>query len=200
MSLTAWAKYRQPADLTLDLLCAIVLFGLIALAIPQDKSHHSPNPTSRETSPQVTALQRAIIGQESGGQCSIQNRSGSRAAGLAQVMPENVTAWSQEALGRTVTLTEFLNDCQLQQQVIRFKLQQYWEEEIRAGDGDERLAVRRVASRWYSGRADLYDSSAPQFWNGDRYPSMREYTLSVLQHYLEICSNLYSNRLRTGLS
>jgi hypothetical protein len=183
MSLTAWAKYRQPADLTLDLLCAISLFGLIALAITTGKSQHSPNPTSHETSPQVAALQRAIIGQESGGQCGIQNRSGSGATGLAQVMPENVTVWSQEALGRTVTLTEFLNDCQLQQQIIRFKLQQYWDEEIRVSDGDERLAVRRVASRWYSGRADLYDSSAPQFWNGDRYPSVREYTQSVQSKY-----------------
>lgn len=138
-------------------------------------------PTQRAAKP-VQALRQAIIGQESGGQCRIQNRSGSGAAGLAQVMPENVTAWSREAIGRSVSVNEFLNDCRLQLRVIDHKLSQYWQQEQQGGR-DESAVVRRVASRWYSGRAELYDSSAPQYWNGNAYPSIRDYTLAVLEKY-----------------
>ncbi|MGV0027033.1 hypothetical protein [Phormidesmis priestleyi] len=187
MSLKVWENRRQPIDLTLDLVLAIVLFGL---AIPVLSSLDSGgvitrpvSPSPNQTSSQIKALRQAIVGQESNGNCSIQNHSGSGAAGLAQIMPENVLVWSQEALGRTVTLREFLSDCQLQLQIIDFKLNQYWHQEFQQSGGDPALAVRRTASRWYSGQGAQYDSSSPQFWNGTRYPSIRDYTLSVLNRY-----------------
>ena len=97
-------------------------------------------------------------------------------------MPENVSVWSREALGRAVSVDEFLTDCGLQRRVIDFKLTQYWQQEAQDGR-DEAAIVRHIASRWYAGRADLFDSAAPQYWHGQPYPSIRDYTLAVLERY-----------------
>ncbi len=45
------------------------------------------------------------------------------------------------------------------------------------------IAIRRAASIWYSGRGDLYDDGRPQYSNGRRYPSIREYTTDILNRY-----------------
>ena len=186
VSLEAWARHKEPADLTLDLVLALILF---ALAIPILSDIYagkaaapvaSPKATQK-ASTQIAALRQAIVGQESGGHCETTNHSGSGAAGLAQVMPENIAAWSREAIGREVSLSEFLKDCGLQVRVVDFKLAQYWQEE--AQTANESMIVRRVAARWYAGRATLYDSAAPQYWNGTSYPSVRDYTLLVLERY-----------------
>lgn len=72
MSLTAWARQKQPIDLTADLVLALVLF---ALALPLLMSLDSKNtpaapPAPGAGDPQLTkpvqALRQAIIGQESG--------------------------------------------------------------------------------------------------------------------------------------
>ena len=187
MSLTAWARQKQPIDLTADLVLALALFALaipLLMSLGNSTATLAPAPTEgdRVTAKPVQALRQAIIGQESGGRCRIQNHSGSGAAGLAQVMPENVSAWSREALGRSVSVEEFLTDCALQRRVIDFKLTQYWQQEAQDGR-DEGAIVRRIASRWYAGRADLFDAAAPQYWNGQPYPSIRDYTLAVLERY-----------------
>lgn len=187
MSLTAWARRKPASDLTADLVLALVLF---ALAIPLLMSLNGngtvslpmPVPSTTKPAKPVQALRQAIIGQESGGQCNVQNHSGSGAAGLAQMMPENVTTWSREAIGRTVSVNEFLKDCHLQLRVIDYKLGQYWQQEGQSST-DEATIVRRVAAKWYAGNADLYDSTAPQYWNGNAYPSIHDYTHSVLQRY-----------------
>lgn len=136
MSLKAWARYKRPEDMTTDIILALVLLALavpllmslnnkgIATLAPSSSPSHDP-----KAAKPVQALRQAIIGQESNGQCSIQNKSGSGAAGLAQVMPENVSAWSREALGRSVSVSEFLKDCRLQLQVIDHKIAQYWQQE-----------------------------------------------------------------------
>ncbi len=190
MSLKAWARRQSSIDLTMDLVLAISLF---ALAIPLIMSLGGSTismPRDRDldltSSQPVQALRQAIIGQESEGRCTIQNGSGSGAAGLAQVMPENVKAWSQEAFGHPVSLNEFLSNCKLQLRLIEFKLTQYWRAESQSGTEAER--VRRVSARWYAGSGDLFDSATPQSWNGNPYPSVREYTLSVLKRYQEIVS------------
>lgn len=54
----------------------------------------------------ITALRMAIVGQESGGQSDIVNHSGSGATGLGQVMPENIAAWSQQCVGRSLSQDE----------------------------------------------------------------------------------------------
>lgn len=131
---------------------------------------------------QLKSLRRAIIGQESGANFRAVNPH-SGALGYAQVMPDNLPHWSKEALGYTVSRTEFLNDPDLQLRIIDYKLNQYWQQSQTASGGDEDLTVLRVAAWWYSGKPDLYTSTQAQFYQGYRYPSIAEYSLAVLQRY-----------------
>jgi hypothetical protein len=141
-----------------------------------------PSSTSPSTPPQVIALRRAIIGQESGANFRAVNRH-SGALGYGQVMPANIPSWTKEALGYSITASEFLNSPDLQLQVIDFKLNQYWQAALLASNGDEAIAVRRVASHWYSGKPYRYNSTRASYYSGHRYPSVAEYTLAILQRY-----------------
>lgn len=131
---------------------------------------------------EVLYLRLAIIGQESNGKYQAVNRH-SGALGYGQVMPENVGPWSKEALGYAVSTQAFLQNPELQLQIIDFKLRQYWQAALAASSGNETLAVRRVASQWYSGKPQWYTSTRPQYYAGHRYPSIADYTLSVLAKY-----------------
>lgn len=131
----------------------------------------------------VQALRHAIVGQESGGDHTLLNASGSGAMGLGQVMPENLPVWSQEAFGREVSEAEFLNNPDLQIRLIDFKLQQYWDEAIQQSGGNQDEAVMRVASRWYSGDPSKFSDTTPQYWDGTPYPSIAEYSQQVLARF-----------------
>lgn len=130
----------------------------------------------------VTALRRAIVGQESGGNFRAVNPH-SGALGYGQLMPENVGPWTREALGRSLSQSEFLNSPQLQIKTIDFKLNQMLQRARQAAGGNEEVAIRRVASEWYSGRQDLYNDTRPQSYGGGSYPSIAEYTSSVYSKY-----------------
>ncbi|MBD2100475.1 transglycosylase SLT domain-containing protein [Leptolyngbya sp. FACHB-261] len=138
----------------------------------------SPEPIANPT----IALRNAIIEQESNGHFWIVN-SDSGALGIGQVMPENLKAWSEEALGYSISKEEFLKNPQLQTQIIDYKLAQYWQRALRDSGGKPEESVRRVASQWYSGDPNLYESTTPQFYNGQVYPSVANYTLAVLEKY-----------------
>ena len=138
--------------------------------------------TKAENDRSLAALYRAIVGQESGGDSkSINPDSG--AVGYGQVMPENIPTWSQEALGVVLTPAQFKASPLLQQRVIQYKLGQYWRDALDRAAGDEALAVKIVASRWYSGNPDFYRSTTPQYTQGNRYPSGQEYATQVLARY-----------------
>lgn len=129
----------------------------------------------------VDALRRAIIGQESAGNFQAINPD-SGALGYGQVMPANLPSWSRAALGREIGRDEFLSSPELQIEIINHKLTEYLNAEIAAGHSEE-IAIRRVASRWYSGRGDLYANTRPQYYGRRRYLSISQYTLSILRKY-----------------
>lgn len=146
-------------------------------------SQHQPAPI---VSP-VDALSRAIIARESTDNYKSLNPH-SQALGLAQVMPANISAWSQEALGYRVSVDKFLNNPDLQKQIINYKLGQYWQQALVESNGDEELAVLKVASHWYSGDSNLHKSKTTQWYKGTngklhRYPSVSNYSHSILQRY-----------------
>ncbi len=155
--------------------------------LPQKVAVPSPAQVSTPAIPPVMALSQAIIGQESSANAqSLNPHSG--ALGLAQIMPANLKAWSQDILGYQITPDEFLNNRELQLKIIQHKLSEYWQEALAASDGDEAIAVLRVASYWYSGNPNLYASTVPQSYQGKngklhRYPSVAEYSNSVLKKY-----------------
>jgi hypothetical protein len=129
----------------------------------------------------IDALRQAIIGKESRGDFSAVNPD-SEALGYCQVMPENVASWTKAALGYSLSPAQFLADPDAQIATINHKLNEYVQQQLVAGHPEE-LAVRRVASMWYSGRADLYNNGRRQFYDGNEYPSIRDYTLDVWRKY-----------------
>lgn len=131
---------------------------------------------------EVLAILRAIITKESSGNYRAVNPH-SGALGFAQIMPSNLRSWSLDALGREVSRSEFLNSPSVQLQIISHRLNKYWQSALVKSNGDEALAVRMVASLWYSGKAHLFDSWTPQSYAGYRYPSIAEYTIAVLRRY-----------------
>jgi hypothetical protein len=128
-------------------------------------------------------LRVAIIGKESGGSYRAVNPD-SGALGYGQVMPSNLPSWSRAAIGREVSRQEFLDSPDIQIRVINHRLGLYLQEELAAGH-DKDTAIRRVASRWYSGRPHLYANTRRQTYGGREYPSIDSYTRDILRRYQE---------------
>lgn len=148
------------------------------------KTPASQSPTGKTTSQKVTALRRAIIGQESAGKFWLVNPD-SGALGYGQLLRVNVAPWTKAALGRALTPEEFLANPKLQIKTIDHKLNEYLKRQLAyTGGKNEELAIRRVASTWYSGNPNLWNNTRPQYSNGRRYPSIASYTRSVWKRYL----------------
>jgi hypothetical protein len=144
----------------------------------------SKPPSAKTTKQQVTALRRAIIGQESAGKFWLVNPD-SGALGYGQLLPSNVAPWTKAALGQALTPREFLANPDAQIKTIDHKLGQYLNRQLAyTGGKNQELAVRRVASTWYSGNPNLWNDPRPQYSNGRRYPSIASYTRSVWKRYL----------------
>ena len=147
----------------------------------------SPDQVSTPAITPVMALSLAIIGQESSADPqSLNPHSG--ALGLAQIMPANLSSWSQDVLGYRITRDEFMSNRELQMKIIQHKLSEYWQDAQADSGGDEAIAVLRVASYWYSGSPNRYTSTLPQSYHGKngklhRYPSIAEYSNSILKKY-----------------
>ncbi len=129
----------------------------------------------------VEKLRNAIAGQESNHDSKAVNPH-SNALGYGQVMPENIKSWTKQCLGEELTEAEFLANKSKQITVIDCKLKEALEE-VGQTTTDEDLKVRKVASIWYSGDPSLYDNPRPQTYGTGSYPSIREYTLQVLDRY-----------------
>jgi hypothetical protein len=112
----------------------------------------------------IDKIMNAIGKFESGGNYSAigpVTKSGDRAFGRYQVMGNNIGPWSEAALGRRVTTDEFLNNPQIQDQIARHRMQQYY---------DKYQDPREVASLWFSGRPmknnfsrDVLGTSVPRY-------------------------------------
>lgn len=114
------------------------------------------------------ALMRAIRSQESGGNYRAVN-SDSGALGGYQIMPFNLGPWSQAALGRSVSRSQFLNSPQIQDAIARWQLGNYLKKYGAAG----------AAVAWYGGPgavSHMYDRTT----QAHGYPSLYAYWQSVL--------------------
>lgn len=112
---------------------------------------------------------QAIVGQESGGNYGAVNRH-SGALGKYQIMPGNIASWSRAALGRSISPQQFLKTPQLQDQIARYQLQQYFNKW-----GPEGAAVA-----WYAGpgRVSSYLKGGGNKSQGS-YPTIRQYAASI---------------------
>lgn len=88
----------------------------------------------------------SITNIESGGNYEAvgpETDSGDRAYGRYQIMGANIPEWSKEALGRSITVDEFLANPQIQDQITRHQMTKSYE---KYGNLDD------VASVWFTGR------------------------------------------------
>lgn len=136
--------------------------------------------------PAVDRLYTAITGQESGGNFNAVNPH-SGALGVGQVMPANVRAWTREAaqagvIDREYSPEEFRARPDIQERVVKFKLEQYFNEGMQRY-GNEETAVRYAAAKWYSGRGENMNSTRPQYSGGQQYPSIAHYSDQVLERF-----------------
>lgn len=109
---------------------------------------------------------RAVKGQESGGNYNaVNSRTG--ASGAFQILPGNIGPWSQKYLGRRISVDEFRRSPQLQDELARAVLRDYY----------TRYGPRGAAAAWYSGspkKANDYH----RFRSNE--PSVGEYVDQVL--------------------
>lgn len=130
---------------------------------------------------EISKFRAAIIAKESGGSYTIVNPD-SGAIGIGQVMPENVGPWTQRYLGRTLTPEQFRYDPGAQDAVVNGRFRDMLADQRAAGYKGEEM-IRRAAAVWYSGRGDLWNNTTSQYYNGRRYPSIAEYTLSIWKKF-----------------
>ncbi len=126
----------------------------------------------------LNALISSIVSQESNGNYSLQHPV-SKALGMGQVLPSNLPEWTTETFGREISPEQFLASRDIQYYVIRQKLLQYYLSAIKVSNGDLHLAIRRVGAQWYSGQANLYDSTKPVATG----PSVQQYTYDILGRF-----------------
>ena len=97
-------------------------------------------------------------------------------------MPENIKEWSTQCLGTPITEKEFIESKEKQVKIIDCKLTEYLEVTAKTAQ-DQDQQIRKVASMWYSGDPTLYDNPKPQKYGAGDYPSIREYTQTVLERF-----------------
>lgn len=102
------------------------------------------------TPEQLKKLQESIGQFESSGNYKARGQAvtkgqykGQRALGKYQVMPGNLANWSKEALGKEISEEEFLNNPNLQDQIVGYQLNRINKQYPNAAD---------IASVWFSGR------------------------------------------------
>ena len=126
---------------------------------------------------QFNAFMRAISTQESGGNygaVGVPTKSGT-ALGKYQILDSNIVGeggWDLEALGREITAQQFLRNPQIQDQIARAKLKDYF----------QNYGAEGAAKAWYAGPGNAYSNSTSPQYGG---PSIQSYANSVLSHMLE---------------
>jgi hypothetical protein len=109
----------------------------------------------------------------------------SGALGYGQVMPQYVAKWTKEALGKSLTPREFLNNPKAQLATINHRLAGYLKLAMKQSKGNLSQAVRRVAAMWYAGQSNSgnFASMNPQSYAGHAYPSIGAYTADILSRF-----------------
>jgi hypothetical protein len=131
------------------------------------KDPNAVNSSSLNVGGDLGRLMAAIRNQESGGNYGARN-SMSGASGAYQIMPFNINGsggWDMEALGRNVSMQEFMNNKALQDKIASYKLGQY---------------LSKYGAAWYGGPGAVKNMYSKTTQAGG-YPSLYAYWTSVLR-------------------
>ena len=186
--------------------------GLAAVPIPKEadilQSYLKRNPSARSLFYNQPSYQRINRGLQSIGTVSAPNllkaigfqESGggdyqaynadsygpsNPALGKYQILWTTALDWSKRAgMDPPVSKQAFLDDPEYQESLARWAMDTYVRQAMVKSNNNPRIAIRMAAAMWYGGATayNSYDRATRE--TGGRYPSMREYTTSVLNHYL----------------
>jgi hypothetical protein len=136
----------------------------------------------------VRSLMKAIGFQESGGNYKARNAdaygASNPALGKYQILWSNVIDWSKKAgMGHPGSMSNFLNNPQYQERLAEWAFNDYVRQAYKRTK-DPKIAIRMAAAAWYGGAGSMMAYDRTNKETGGRYPSMREYTTSVLNKYL----------------
>ncbi len=107
------------------------------------------------------------------------------ALGKYQILWTTALDWSRRAgMDPPVSKQAFRNDPEYQESLARWAMGEYVRQAMAASGNNPRIAIRMAAAMWYGGAGAINSYDRPTKETGGRYPSMREYTTSVLNHYL----------------
>lgn len=128
---------------------------------------------SKSGNGKLDAFLKAISAQESGGNYSaigVPTKYGT-AYGKYQILDSNIKGpggWDKEALGRDITVQQFLKRPKLQERIAQSKLSNYFNQYGASG----------AAKAWYAGPGNAdSNSDSPQYGG----PSINDYAASVLK-------------------
>lgn len=186
--------------------------GLAAVPIPKEadilQSYLKRNPSARSLFYNQPSYQRINRGLQSIGTVSAPNllkaigfqESGggnyqaynadsygpsNPALGKYQILWTTALDWSRRAgMDPPVSKQAFLNDPEKQESLARWAMNEYVRQAMVKSNNNPRIAIRMAAAMWYGGADAINSYDRPTKETGGRYPSMREYTTSVLNHYL----------------
>ena len=82
-----------------------------------------------------------------------------------------------------MTPEQFREDPKAQLATINFQMGKMLKTALANSGGNMEIAIRKTASEWYSGQQSLYDNPRPQTFGAGSYPSIRDYTLSIVGKY-----------------
>lgn len=150
-----------------------------AEAIKQNRNRDRGKPLSTSDGFPIDAYVQAISRQESGHSYAAVNPH-SGALGRYQFMPATKASVAQAcpSVGRVPSRNEFLSSSELQDQIMRCKVERDLKTIQRKSD-DINTQCRMMSSTHYSGNPDLWNNRRPQTYNGASYPSIAAYTQSV---------------------
>lgn len=80
--------------------------------------------------------------------------------GAWQVKAENIPRWSQQCLGKELTPTQFQDSPVTARSILVCVMRDVFNEQYKASNKDEPLAVRRAASWWMTGDPNQYGNGA----------------------------------------
>lgn len=133
---------------------------------PAVPAAQTPQPTQTAPSGDIVSQLQDAIGQyESGGDYTAVGKktaSGDQAYGKYQIMGSNIPAWTQQALGQSMTPEQFLADPQAQDKTANYYMSQDYQKYGNPQD---------VASTWFSGQplanagnaSDVNGTTTPQY-------------------------------------
>jgi hypothetical protein len=123
----------------------------------------------------VAALYPAIVRQETGGDHTASHHASGKEA------IDNIAPWSQQALGREISISTFRDSPDLQRQISLYELYQVAAEQMQTAGLNTELAMRRVIAVWYSGDPNRERDYSPIPDQPDS-PSVGDYVDAVMGH------------------